>query len=269
MPGLKDQLSQVQAQQRKLSDTQATLRQKEQTVQEAQRQVSYLESERVRLEKESKEVAEKLDLITSHIASHTEARCPLCNSELTREGLELIAAKYTQEKQSKADSFTANQDKLAHKRAEYEALMREKVQLETTLNQEKSRLQGQEELVKSKIREIEDDSLKLAEQKGLLNDIEQRLVRREFAINEQQALAAIETELYGLGYDPAQHEEARRELDKWRRDYADGGPMDSGMARMPISAAIEEYLDTCVRNVRSKGWDRTAEGVFRGFIQHF
>ncbi len=212
MPGLKEQLGQVQTRQRKLNDTEATLRQKEQTVQEAQRQVSYLENERVRLEKENSEIAEKLDLITSHIASHTEARCPLCNSELTQEGLELIAAKYTQEKHAKTGLSIVNQNNLAHKRAEYEALMREKVQLETTLNQEKSRLQGQEELVKSKIKEIEDDSLKLAEQKSLINEIEQRLVKQEFATNEQQALVAIETELNGLGYDQAQHEETRQEL---------------------------------------------------------
>jgi exonuclease SbcC len=212
LPALKDQLGQAQARRQKLAETETALRQKEQAGQDAQKQVGYLENERVRLEKESAEVAEKLDLITSHIASHTEARCPLCNSELTREGLELIAAKYTQEKKAKAQASQANQGNLAHKRAEYEALMREKVQIEAELMQEKARLQGQEELVKSKIREIEEDNLKVAEQKRLLNDIEQQLARREFAVSEQQALAAIEAELASLGYDKDKHDEARRQL---------------------------------------------------------
>jgi exonuclease SbcC len=229
MPVLKDQFSQAQSRRRKLADTEATLRQKELSVQDAQRQVSYLENERVRLEKENSEVAEKLDLIASHIASHTEARCPLCNSELTREGLELIAAKYTREKQTKADSLQANGGNLAHKRAEYEALMREKVQLEATLNQEKARLQGQEELLKSKIREIEDDSLKLAEQKSILSDIEQRLAMREFAMTEQQALAAIETELASLGYDPAQHEAARQQLKQLELNERDKRSLDEAL----------------------------------------
>jgi exonuclease SbcC len=212
LPGLKEQLVQAQARRRQLADTEAIRYQKEQAAQDAQKQVGYLENERVRLEKESAEVREKLDLIASHVASHTEARCPLCNSELTREGLELIAAKYHDEKDAKAGALLANRDNLSHKRAEYEALMREKVQLEATLNQEKGRLQGQEELVKNKIREIEADNLKLGEQKSLLNDIEQRLARGEFAAAEQQALAAIETELAGLDYDPARHEAARQQL---------------------------------------------------------
>ncbi len=250
LPGFKDQLGQVQARLRKLADTEATLRQKEQTVQEAQRQVSYLENERVRLKKESSEVAEKLDLIASHIASHTEARCPLCNSELTREGLELIAAKYTQEKQAKSGSLITNQGNLAHKRAEYEALMREKVQLETTLNQEKSRLQGQDELVKSKIREIEDDSLKLAEQKSLLDDIEQRLARQEFAVTEQQALASIETELNGLGYDPAQHEASRQELKQLETCERDKQSLDEALRLIDQEQKAAAQAGEAARSLR-------------------
>jgi exonuclease SbcC len=221
LPEFKDQLGQAQARRKKLSDTEATLRQKEQTVLDAQKQVAYLENERVRLEKESAEVVEKLDLIASHIAAHTEARCPLCNSELTKEGLELIFKKYSGEKQATTDSLIGNRDNLSHKRAEYEALMKEKIELETALSQEKTRLQSQEELLKSKIKEIEEESVKLAEQKSALSDIEQRLARRDFALQEQQALASIETELAALAYNQAQHEEARRqlkELEPYQRD---------------------------------------------------
>jgi exonuclease SbcC len=212
LPESREQLSQAQAQRTGLADTEASLRQKEQTVQDAQKQVGYLENERVRLEKEISEVGEKLDLIASHIAAHTEARCPLCNSELTREGLELINRKYATEKQQKTDALGANRGNLAHKRAEYEALMREKVQLEADLNQEKARLQSQEELLKTRIREIEEESLKLAGHRSSLSEIEQKLARGDFALTEQQALGAIETELAGLGYDPVRHEEARRQL---------------------------------------------------------
>jgi exonuclease SbcC len=229
LPDFKEQLGQAQTRRQKLSETETTLRQKEQTVQDAQKQVGYLENERVRLEKEIGEVKEKLDLIASHIAAHTDARCPLCNSELTREGLELILKKYTGEKQAKADALIVNRDNLAHKRAEYEALMKEKIELETALNQEKTRLQSQEALVKSKIKEIEDESLKLAEHQSALNDIEQRLARRDFALPEQQALNAIETELAGLGYDPAQHEEARRQIKQLEPFERDKNSLDEAL----------------------------------------
>jgi DNA repair protein SbcC/Rad50 len=212
LPEFKEQLGQAQARKTRLAETEGTLKQKEQTVQDAQKQVGYLENERVRLEKEIVGVREKLDLIASHIAAHTEARCPLCNSELTREGLELIHKKYTVEKQTKADSLQVNAGNLAHKRAEYEALMKEKIEFETALNQEKTRIQSQETLLKNKIKDIEEENIKLAEHKSAMNDIEQRLARRDFALPEQQALNAFELEIAGLGYDPVQHEAARRQL---------------------------------------------------------
>jgi exonuclease SbcC len=229
LAALKDQLSQTQSRLRKLADAESALRQKEQTAQDTQKQVGYLENERVRLEKEIVEVGEKLNLIASHIAAHTEARCPLCNSELTREGLELIDKKYTAEKQEKARAAAANRDNLAHKRAEYEALMMEKVQMETALNQEKTRIRSQEEIVKSKIREIEDDSLKLVEQRNAVQDIEQRLARRDFAVQEQQALGAVEADLAGLGYDSAKHEDIRQKLKQLEPSERDKNSLDEAL----------------------------------------
>ena len=221
LPGLKDQLEQAHVKRRKLADAEAALRQKDIAVQEAQKQVSYLESERVRLDKEIGETGEKLDLIASHVAAHTEARCPLCDQELTREALALIQSKYAQEKKEKTDAVIVNGENLSHKRAEFEALSREKVEMESGLNQEKTRLQSQEDLLKSKIKEIEENNLKIAELRGALNDIEQRLARREFAAAEQQALGAIENELTALGYNEAEREAAQKkfkELQNYERE---------------------------------------------------
>ncbi len=221
LPGLKDQLEQAHVKRRKLADAEAALRQKDIAVQEAQKQVSYLESERVRLDKEIGETGEKLDLIASHVAAHTEARCPLCDQELTREALALIQSKYAQEKEEKTDAVIVNGENLSHKRAEFEALSREKVEMESGLNQEKTRLQSQEDLLKSKIKEIEENNLKIAELRGALNDIEQRLARREFAAAEQQALGAIENELTALGYNEAEREAAQKkfkELQNYERE---------------------------------------------------
>ena len=98
LPALKERLGQAQAQASQLAGQEAALRQKEQELQEAQRQASHLESETARLGREIGEVTEKLDLISSHLASHTEAKCPLCETELTQEGLALIQNKYTKKK---------------------------------------------------------------------------------------------------------------------------------------------------------------------------
>jgi DNA repair protein SbcC/Rad50 len=212
LPELKSQLSQTQAQIRQLADYEATLRLKEQSVQEAQRQVSHLEVEKVRLEREIGEVAEKLDLISSHIASHTEAKCPLCESELTREGLRLIESKYTKEKQEKSQLLKTNQEVLAQKRAELEAVQKERKQFESGLNQEKTRAQSQAGIISKEISEIEKDAEKLVDLRETIDGIERRLAKRDFATNEQTALAALESELADLGYDGVKHEQARQQL---------------------------------------------------------
>jgi len=209
---LRNQLNQTQAQMHRLGESETTLRQKEQSARELQTQVNYLEAEKTRLEREIDEVTEKLDLISSHTESHMEAKCPLCETELTREGLALIESKYTKEKQEKSDALKASQDNLVQKRAEFEALQKEKTQIESGLNQEKSRVQGQISVLTKEISEIEEDEKKLAELRETLNDIEQHLAKRDFAVNEQQALVAIEAELAKLDYDSAKHEQARQQL---------------------------------------------------------
>ncbi len=101
---------------------------------------------------------------------------------------------------------------MAQKRAEFEVSQKEKSSLEAALNQEKTRVKSQEELIKNRIKEIEEENLKLAELKSNLEGMEQRLAKRDFAVTEQTALAAIETELARLGYDAGKHEQARQQL---------------------------------------------------------
>jgi exonuclease SbcC len=214
LPDLRSQLSQAQAQLRQLAEAEAGLGEKELAVRETQRQVSFYEAENVRLDREIGEVTEKLDLITSHIAQHTEARCPLCNSELTMEGLQLIETKYTREKQDKMDALKADRDNLAQKKAELEARQKEKTQLEAELGRQKTAAQSQAGIISKEIGEIEAEAEKLAGLREVLENIEQRLASQDFAVAEQTALAALETEIAGLGYDAARHEQTRQELSR-------------------------------------------------------
>jgi exonuclease SbcC len=214
LPELRNQLNQAQAQLRHLADMEAELGEKELAVREMQRQVSFYEAEKVRLDREIGEVAEKLDLITSHIAQHTEARCPLCESELTREGLLLIESKYTKERQEKMDALKVNQDNLTQKKAESEVRQKERTQLEAELGRQKTAAQSQAGIIIKEIGEIEAEAEKLAGLRETLGNIEQRLAKRDFAVAEQTALAALEKEIAGLGYDAARHEQTRQKLSR-------------------------------------------------------
>jgi len=237
LPELKSQLNRAQGQLRALADSEAGLQEKEQALQEAQRAVSFLEAERERLGREITEVGEKLDLIASHIASHTEARCPLCESELTAEGLTLIKDKYTQEKQAKTAALQENEASIAQKRAVLEAAQQEKAQAEAELGRQRTALQGQVSVLTRDIGEIEAEEEKLAGLRESLSTIEDRLARRDFAAAEQAQLAAVEAEMTGLDYDAVAHEQARRELAELKPFEGEQSKLDE--ARQNIEAEQE------------------------------
>ncbi len=210
LPEVKKQLSQAQAQVRQLSEPETALREREQAIEELQAQVNYLESENARLEQEISELTEKLDLITSQ----TEGKCPLCETELTREGLELIEAKYTGEKQEKTDLLLSNQVKLSQQKTDLESRQQEKRCAETELGEEKTKVQGQVTVLTKDIATIEEEQQKLSGLRETLADIEQRLAARDFAVNEQAALDGIEAQVSKLDYEPARHEQARQLLSR-------------------------------------------------------
>jgi exonuclease SbcC len=212
LPELKSQLSQAQERLLKIGESETDIRRKEQSAQDIQSRISFLNAENTRLEREIGEVAEKLDLIEKHISTHTEAKCPLCERELTKEGLELIAAKYNKEKQQKTDALSQNREDQTRQRTEYNTLLQEKSKLEATLNQEKAKVQSQTGALTREISSIEEEGNKLTELKNNLTTIEEQLAKSEFAASEQAALAAIEADLGNLKYDAEKHEQARQQL---------------------------------------------------------
>jgi exonuclease SbcC len=208
LPELKNRLNQAQAQLRQLAEPETALKQKTEDTRDLQACVNGLKSEKARLEREIGETAEKLDLLSSR----TQAECPLCGTELTQEGLEHITANYTAEKQGKSDLLKSIQAELAQKQAELDARQEEVSQMESQLNAEKTRAQSQAEIIRNEMTAIEDAERQLTGLRDVLADIEQRLAKRDFAVAEQAALAAIEAELAGLGYDAEKHEQVRQQM---------------------------------------------------------
>jgi len=213
LPQLKNELQQAEAGLNKLAGQEAELGRKKQAAQELRRQLNYLESGQSRLEKEIKEIEEKLDLL-----SHQEgATCPLCETEVGAEGLERIEAKYTKDKDSKAESLKSSQAELASQKAELEALEGEIAPLEARLNQEKASLQGQVSLLKQGISQAQAVESQLAQARESLNEIEQRLAGKDFAASEQEALARVEQETARLDYGSEQHEQVRQRLTEFEQ----------------------------------------------------
>jgi exonuclease SbcC len=208
LPSLKNELQQIQAQLGRLAEPEEILRQKKQSSQELQTKVNYLESNKAQLEREIKEIEEKLDLLTTQ----SDNKCPLCETELEAESLKLIEKKYTAERHNKLDSLKLNQAELAQRKTEFKPLENEILQLETKLNQDRASLQTKASLCSQEITKAEEASHKLNGERKRLAEIEEHLARKDFATLEQEALRKLDDELAKLGYDSQQHEQARHRL---------------------------------------------------------
>jgi exonuclease SbcC len=208
LPQLRTELQQAEAQRQQLAGQEEELNQKKQASRELQKQINYLESSQTRLEREMKEIAGKLDLL-----SHQEGTtCPLCETEVGIDGLKRIEAKYTTDRDGKADSLKSSQAELASKKKELEVLESKISPLETKLNQDKASVQSKISVLNREISQAQAAANQLNQERERLNEIEQRLAKKEFAITEQQALAQVEQEIAKLDYDSQQHEQMRHRL---------------------------------------------------------
>ncbi len=202
------QIQQLQSQLGRLTENEEALHQKKQLSQELQTAVNYLESSIGQMERERKELEEKIDLL----ATQTEAKCPLCETELGAEGLQLIESKYNAEKQNKTEALTSKRSELEQKSNELKSLNSEVALLETQLNQEKISLQSQASVLNKEANEAAEAKKQLATERERLSDVEQQLAKKEFASREQAALEEVEKQLATLDYDAGRHEQLRQQL---------------------------------------------------------
>ena len=208
LPRLKNELSKLHNEQRQLARLETELGEKRQKNQRLQTTAGELEYSSQRLEQEIKGIEEKLNLL------HTRsgARCPLCETALGQDGLEVIRTKYDADRHSKTGALELERAKLADTKLELGATEREVLQLETGLNQDRTSLQGRAVTLTRAISEAEAADNRLNEARGLLAGIEQRLASKDFATQEQEALDGLGEELLNLNYEPERHNEVRRHL---------------------------------------------------------
>ncbi|HEX73727.1 MAG TPA: SMC family ATPase [Dehalococcoidia bacterium] len=203
---LKNDLQQIQIQLNRLAEEDEILNRKRQKNQELRIQVHYLESTQTQIEQEIEAIEDKLNLLLIQ----SDAKCPLCETELGIEGRQQIETKYATDKQCKFDSLKSNQGELSHNKAELGVMESEVFQLEARLNLDRASAQSKASVLSQQIAEAEEAANHLKEERKTLAEIEQYLSRKDFAIAEQEALRELEGEMAKLDYDSQQHEHARQ-----------------------------------------------------------
>ncbi len=226
LPEQRQQLEEARQKTASLAAREQELKEGEATVREGQAALNRLEAEVERLERETKELEEKLDLLARHRASHEETRCPLCESELTQEGLALIESKYTTERNEKSALLQQRRQALVEAGTASERLKNARAGMEADLKREQTAILGRLSVLEKGIAEREEDEARLAKGREYVFGVTGQLERREYAVEEQQQLAGAEQELAALGYDEARHEAARRRVDELQTREKDKNTLD-------------------------------------------
>ena len=150
---------------------------------------------------------EKLKLLT-----RDDVRCPLCETELGVEGQHQLKAKLTSEAQQKIKARQNNNEELSKNKLVFQALENELAEQESALNKERTARQSKLSIIEKELAEARQAGNELAQERAKLEELEQRLAKRDYAVHEQQALAQLENEERKLEYSKERHEQVQQQL---------------------------------------------------------
>jgi exonuclease SbcC len=179
---------------------------RQQTIQELSNQVASLRTRNEQLKAEMEPLREKVDLLRE-----AEARCPLCDSELSEADCDRLITKFTAEGKEKANLHRANQAEIKDLSSQSETVQREIEAIDRELK-DKPALQKQEATLERALGEAQAAAQELAEARANAAALEEKLATQDYAPAEQAELAGLTAQLQELGYDADLHEEVRQDL---------------------------------------------------------
>ncbi|MGQ9625690.1 MAG: AAA family ATPase [Anaerolineae bacterium] len=222
--------------------------------------IARLENEREARREESQALAEEMSALKAyneqieaalpslqeklHMLEGAEARCPLCGRRLTEPDRNRLIAQFTDERKEKEETGQANTTRLKELSDRREALERELAALEEELAKGKE-WQRQEATLLRSLAEASRACEELASRKEELAASDERLARGDYAPQEREEMAALFCQIEELGYDPAEHEQVRQDIEKLTvfeklmaelRDASDRAPEErNNLARLQAS----------------------------------
>lgn len=162
-----------------------------------------------RLKKDLEDLEEKIALL-----SKGTARCPLCESELGQDGLNLVKEKYRREKEERSSLLRLTKEHLLNQSEETKAAREENNRLEASLKEEHAGLKQKEGGLRELLRRATDAAERVEVEKANLQEVERQLTAKDFARTEQAALNEIDKAIFTLGYDRQEHEKVRQRLEE-------------------------------------------------------
>jgi exonuclease SbcC len=203
---LEADLAAVRAQLESLTELERDRQARQQEMQELSNQVASLRTHNEQLKAEMEPLKEKVDLL-----KEAEARCPLCDSELSEADRDRLVAQFTTEGKEKADLHRANQAEIRRMENE-ERRIGDAIEAIDQELKDKPALQKQEATLEKALGEAQAATQELGQARASAAVLEEKLATQDYAPDEQAELAQLRTQLQELGYDADVHEEVRQDL---------------------------------------------------------
>jgi DNA repair protein SbcC/Rad50 len=204
---LEESLTQARKHMLELSKQEEIVSKKRKQAQQTASRISYLESTDGQLAKEIAGLNEKLKLLRGD-----DARCPLCETELGPDGRRQIEAKLNSEAQQKVKARQSINEELSKNQSKLQALENELIERESALNKERAIRHSQLSIIEKELTEAREAGNELSQEKTRLEELEQLMAKKDYAVYEQQTLTQLENEEHQLGYKKERHDEIRRQL---------------------------------------------------------
>ncbi len=195
-----------------LSLFEETVTKKREQIQQIRSRISHLESENMQLAKEIEDVNEKLKLLAGD-----DVRCPLCETELGAAGRYQIEVKLSSEARQKTKTGQKNSKELNQDQVKLRVLENELTIEESDLNRERTASHSQLSIIEKELAQARQAGEELSLEKAELEELEQRLAKKDYAVQEQQMLTELENEEQKLDYNKEKHAQIQKQLGELER----------------------------------------------------
>lgn len=233
LPRLQESQKQLQSAAESLAQQSEALDRKRQQAAEAESDIKTLTSANTVLEKEIKDLREKLEMLRQETA-----KCPLCDADLGADGKSRLDAGYQQQIKEKAEDHRTNLEEVQRQRKSQQALRSEvaagdlKLKADSVLKQkELAGVAGRTQRAGDARNEV----VGKMERKSALDAV---LASGDFAAAEQKSLAELRAKYREVGYDQGQHSAVREKLKESARYEALKRAVEEARANLSHEKAL-------------------------------
>ncbi len=252
LPKLQESQKLLQSAADSLAQQGEALNQKRQQAAEAESDIKALTSANTVLEKEIKDLREKLEMLRQE-----SAKCPLCDADLGPGGKSRLDAGYQQQIKDKVEAHRINLEEIQRLRKSQQALRNEAAAGDLKLKADSVLKQKELAAVAGRMHRAEEARNQLAgkmERKAALDAV---LASGDFAAADQKSLAELKTRSQEVGYDQARHSVVREKLKESAKYESLKKAVDEARANLAQEKALLFRTEGLVKEKTAAREERT------------